>query len=545
MRHTKGKKIGLMIFIITAFLAIPIATVYAQDAMKGDPVIECVASKLILPEKQEISTEETSFGTFILCLNVELKATKHYATDITATLRFKNRERLAAEETLTGEQNNPEIVQKQAHWDSLKRGTAEKTQQPFEITGFQHLPEEIEFELDVTYRNPNDEELYATTLSIIPGIPDTTIQIDSVTNPPDAYKGNTVPITIKVTNIGTEAAFGLFIGVTVRSIEAGARSLPYVNTLQPGGIELSSSYSFLDIFDYYVPQEQVTVTYHIPCTGYSNGAMNIGKWKIVEIEAYAYNAPSVVLYENNALIAHPNFQVNTKAKSAGQHAVFIYYLWNSGGAGDNWGGTNPKPWLVDGNGDGNRAAGLSRFAITDIIPVTFNMIFAYDNPTWDLPSSCDDAGEMFDHGDVYVGSQLHTVYPLGTWNERDDDLSRYNCGFDILIMAAGRNAGEASGLANSNRAFVAKAGPSTSTAFWERNIDGVIQHEVSHLFDCKDYPEHSATPCIMFYKWTFWPEDYLHEVSVWPFARQYPYWCSVCQAKFDANWNRFSVVSNN
>lgn len=145
------------------------------------------------------------------------------------------------------------------------------------------------------------------------------------------------------------------------------------------------------------------------------------------------------------------------------------------------------------------------------------------------------------HGQAYVGSQLNTAYVDGTWH-LTSMLSRKNCGFDILILAAGRNAGEASRLAYFNRAFVAKAGPSTFAINWKRNIDGVIQHEVAHLFGTKDYPEHSATACIMYYS-SSWPwADYLHEVSILPGAQQYPYWCSECQAKFNANWDRFNTV---
>jgi len=77
----------------------------------------------------------------------------------------------------------------------------------------------------------------------------------------------------------------------------------------------------------------------------------------------------------------------------------------------------------------------------------------------------------------------------------------------------------------------------------KKNIDGVAQHEVSHLFKCEDYADHSGTKCIMYYNQT-WPwVDYLHEVSILPWAQQYPYWCTECQAKFDVNWNRFSAVA--
>lgn len=77
LRHTKGKKFGLMIFIIAAFLAIPIATAYAQNAMKGDPVIVCVSSELILSEEQVTNIGNTSYGDIIFYLEIQLKATRH------------------------------------------------------------------------------------------------------------------------------------------------------------------------------------------------------------------------------------------------------------------------------------------------------------------------------------------------------------------------------------------------------------------------------------------------------------------------------------
>ncbi|MHA1556824.1 MAG: hypothetical protein ACTSPM_07805 [Candidatus Heimdallarchaeota archaeon] len=46
MKHTKGKKIGLMIFMLTIFAVIPITKVIAEAVKVGDPAIEYVSNSL-------------------------------------------------------------------------------------------------------------------------------------------------------------------------------------------------------------------------------------------------------------------------------------------------------------------------------------------------------------------------------------------------------------------------------------------------------------------------------------------------------------------
>ncbi len=320
-----------MIFIIAAFLAIPIATAYAQTAMKGDPVIVCVSSELILSEERTTSIEDASYGDIIFYLDVQLTTVEHFASSVNATLRFKDSANLAVEQTMTGEKNDPEILRDQTNWNTIKRGIATSALLPFTITGFQRLPEKIEFELDVTYRNPNDQGIYSTTLSFFPWIPDTTVEILSISNPPNKPKGDSVPISITIKNTGNEYALGLTVNVRVISIGAGPSAImPYENT--GGSIVLQSSQVVSE--DFIAPQSQVTKTYNIPCYGFSNGAMNLGIWKIIRVEAFAYNSPTDIVYENDLIISDPEFSVTAKAKSNGPHALFIYYLWNSGGAGD-------------------------------------------------------------------------------------------------------------------------------------------------------------------------------------------------------------------
>ncbi len=547
MRHTKGKKIGLMIFIIAAFLAIPIATAYAQDAMKGDPVIKCVSSELILSEEQVTNIEDASYGDIIFYLEIQLKATRHYASNVNATLRFKDRASLAVEQTMTGEKNDPKILLNQANWNSIERGEAKYSLLPFEITGFQRLPEKMEVELDVTYRNPNDEEIYSTTLSIIPDLPDTTISIlsTSFTNPPDKPKGDDIPISFILKNTGSETGYGLSIDVIVKSIGIpNYPTLPYKN--DAGIIELRSSviWIFFDI----APQEEKLVDYDIPCTGYTNGAMNLGKWKIIRVEVYCYNSPSVILYEDHCYIADPYFEVEKKAQGAGPHAVFAYYLWNSGGNGDNWEGANPRNILL--NGYGNVKAGLWRFSQSSSnIPELLNIVLATDDGSWNIPSTYHKISELRPHGLAYIEQQLDVEnYELYT---NDDRTDLYNCGFDIFIMAAGRR-GNVAGSRLGNNVVVCKWRPGLpyTDEKWKSNIDGVIQHEVSHIFGCLDVADgHAEISCIMAYwqNWIGWPISYLYEYMTIGTGRQTNNWCTDtgtygCQTAFTTNWARFYTI---
>jgi len=547
MKHTKGKKFGLMLFIIAAFLTIPIATAYAQNAMKGDPVIVCVSSELILSKERTTSTEDASYGDIIFYLDVQLTTVEHFASSVNATLRFKNSASLAVEQTMNGKKNDPKILRNQTIWNTIKRGIATSAVQPFEIAGFQRLPEKIEVELDVVYRNPNDEEIYSTTLSIIPDLPDTTISIlsTSFTNPPDTPKGDDVPISFILKNTGSETGYGLSIDLIVKSIETEVPSgdFPYRN--DAGVIELRSSviWIFFDI----APQEEKLIDYDIPCTGYTNGAMNLGKWKIIRVEVYCYNSPSVILYEDHCYIADPYFEVEEKAQGAGPHAVFAYYLWNSGGNGGNWEGANPRNILL--NGYGNVKAGLWRFSQSSSnIPELLNIVLATDDDSWNIPSAYDDIGEFRPHGLAYIEQQLNVEnYELYI---RGDHTDLYNCGFDIFIMAVGRK-GDLAGTRKGNNVVVCKwrTGLPYTDEKWKANIDGLIQHEVSHLFECYDVVDgHPETPCIMAY-WTNWgwPISYLYEYMTWGTGRQTNNWCTGtgtfgCQTAFNTYWDRYYTI---
>jgi hypothetical protein len=220
------------------------------------------------------------------------------------------------------------------------------------------------------------------------------------------------------------------------------------------------------------------------------------------------------------------------------HPVFIYYLWNSYGTGDDWNGDNPKPYFMDGHGD--VLAGLHRFqSYGSNIPVAFKMIICYDDSTWSIPSSYD-ASQMFQDGKEYVGDQLNSLDD--EWDDQPSGVSVYNCGFDVLLMAAGRDTNGIHGQAESNRAIVFMAGSKTDPEDWKVNIDGVTQHEIAHIFGCKDVEQgHTMTQCIMCYRRRRYYQ--FEECSYW-WCYQVDYWCTHsgsdhCQYQFDNNWDMF------
>lgn len=389
-------------------------------------------------------------------------------------------------------------------------------------------------------------------MSIIPGIPDTTITIEEISNPPDKPKGDHIPITtFKVKNAGSEPAVGLVIEFKVKSIGAGNYlTVPFRN--YAGNIVLHSSKEVLGIFEYIAPQQIIEFTYNIPSYGYTNGAMNLGIWKIVEVKAYAYNSPVVVKGENdpNPIISNPEFKVTAKSQFNGPHAVFIYYLWNSGGAGFDWGGDNPKNYFV--NGYGSVKAGLWRFSTFDSnIPVLINPIIACDDPTWSIPTGMDTSAEFRANGETHIEG----VDRLNTeWYPTNGLTHRYNCGFDIILMCAGRSA-DVAGTAGGNIALANKCRPGMpDNSAWRDNIDGTVQHEVSHLFGCNDVVDgHDTTECIMAYYgfqfgfgYIFITHIHEHDVTQWTFPTNN--WCTHtgvdnCQYQFLDNWNQYHTIA--
>ncbi len=530
--------------MLAIFALIPITSVIAEAVKVGDPAIEYVSSKLRVPEEiQKLSANETVTDA-VYYLDVELQTTRRMAAYVNGTLSFRENLRDYGMESGIRLNRNLSITKDFSVWSSLSVAEVKTTTTPFVITGLNSIPEKMVFVLELNSTNPYDEKAYSETIEFTVLTSLTTIDITTIMSPSDQYKGIQVPINIYIKNTGPYATSGYVTShVRVTSTKAGRTNDPFENTNGP--IVLIDVKTFSLTIN---PNQIKSVYFKIDYSGYSNRAMNIGEWKISRVTIDTGNAWDDVDedYANfGQHISDPYYEVLNRPKTMQAHPVFMYFLWNSGGTGADWGGTNPKPWIINGNGDGDVSAGLWRFGtVASNIPVVFNIIFCYEDSSWSIPLSCGKSSEMFDHGEDYVGDQLNTCFPDGTWKESGAYLCRDNCGFDILLMVAGRSGGwDAMGLAQSNRAIVCKDGKSTSTIYWKRNIDGVAQHEISHLFGCEDYPPHPRTPCIMYYS-ASWPwADYVHEKSILSWAQQYPYWCSDCQAFFDSNWDRFSSVN--
>ncbi len=552
-----GKKAGLTVFIMIVFLAIPIVTSSAQNAMKGDPVIVCASSELILSkERRTANTEKDSYGNIILFLDVQLKAMKHFTSTVNATLRFKDSASLAVEQTMTGEKNDPKILRDRTTWSAMKRGKAQSALRPFTITGFQRLPEKIAFELDVTYRNPNDQEIYSTTLSIIPWIPDTTIDIIGISNPPDKYKGEQIPISITIKNEGSYNAYGIAFWIKIRSYRAGSdtynwKSYGYENSA--GKIELTQIYLFSDIL---APgaQKKYNVNFNY---AHTNGAMNVGEWDIIEVAAQAYNSDYDVVSEGDPVFVDPRFKVKTKSLGNGPHAVFIYYLWEDASTPSpskltNW-PENPRPYF-EHTTYGSVKAGLYMFEKqynqrTDNY-IDHKMIICKDDASLSIGAHVDTCSEIYSVGIARAGSVLNTK--SGSWSETYV-LDTENCGFDILLIVAYEAADHMGQKFDKNCAVICAGNTKAATYIdWKYNIDGIVQHELGHIFNCKDCGTygHLCIKCIMVYRFNtiFDWDNYLFERFALPtwFGNHDPtnQWCTdsnsnCCTHHFQDNWHIF------
>ncbi len=531
-----------MIFMLTIFTLIPITSVIAEAVKMGDPSIEHVSSQLRVPEEMQKLSANDTVTDAIYYLDVELLATKRMAANVNGTLSFKDDLRDYGMANGYRLNRNLSITNDFGVWADMNTKESKTTISPFIIEGLNNIPEKITFILELTSINPNDELEYSKTIEFVVTTFQTEIDILSISSPGDYYKGYQVPINMYIKNVRSYYATSGYvtIQVKIRSIEAGETGDEY--EIYDGGLtplELTDTKTFSVTIQ---PLETKLIRFKIDFSGYSNGAMNIGEWKIAQVYVDAGNAHDTVDEGDsdfNQHISDPNYRIHKRPKSMQPHPVFVYYMWNSGGSGDDWGGTNPLPWIIDGNGDGSVSAGLWRFNTYDSnIPVRFNMIICVDDPTWDIPSTLSDSRNILTNGKNHVANVLNIVG--NTWLGSTYYLKSRNCGFDILLMAAGRSATYAAGLGPENTAIVCKSGPATLNIDWKKNIDGLAQHEVSHLFGCLDYnpPDgHPKTDCIMFYNW--W-KNCIYEMCYNAFIKkQTPNWCDHCQTIFDTNWDRF------
>ncbi len=535
----RNRKTILLVLVVTVFFMLPVSAILAENSQKGDPEVVVVSAELKVPEEmQKLSGNET-ISDAVYYLNVKLEATKQFAQYINGTVSFK--ENLRDYKLINGihVNENLTISNNFAVWSDMQINDRKEAGSPFVIVGLNYLPEKITFVLELTSVNPYDEVAYSQIVEFSVLTDSASIDITSISNPAEYYKGYKVPVTVYVKNTGDETISGYAtIYVSVKSIQAEGSSLAFKN--DDGSIILTDVKTFSATIN---PGQTKSFFFQIDYCDYSNGAMNVGEWKISQVLVVIGSAVDIVHESHpdfNQHISDPYYNIHARTKGMQPHPVFIYYLWNSGGTGDDWGGTNPKPYFMDGYG--NKLAGLHRFQnYGSNIPVTFKMIICYDDSTWSIPSGYDD-DEMFGDGKTYAGDQLKSI--CDEWRDTPYHISVYNCGFDILLMAAGRNSGGHEGMALFNRAIIFMSGSITHNMYWQRNIDGVAQHEISHIFGCKDVEDgHSITKCIMVYR-PFFPLYYQFEVCIWTWCYQLDYWCTIsdgnhCQDEFDDHWDIF------
>ena len=131
-----------------------------------------------------------------------------------------------------------------------------------------------------------------------------------------------------------------------------------------------------------------------------------------------------------------------------------------------------------------------------------------------------------------------------------------NCGFDLLLIVGLKNTDHMGQAYGANCAVLCKSGVSTRGTHWKYNIDGCVQHCISHNFGCYDHQvngliKHPFIKCIMVYRFynIFNWDNYLFEKLAW----QYWFgcindptnlWCSstnnyCCIPEFQDSWNQF------
>ncbi|MHA1435751.1 MAG: DUF2341 domain-containing protein [Candidatus Heimdallarchaeota archaeon] len=287
-----------------------------------------------------------------------------------------------------------------------------------------------------------------------------------------------------------------------------------------------------------LPGESWTFSVYIDYEGYSNGALNIGEWKIRFMKIRDSDGATVL-----ETLSINDFYVKMKDRNEGLHSIFIYYLWNSGGSGETFEGNDPKNYFEDGSGICQ--GGLFRFKDPNIVPVTFNMTISYNNPTWDIPTTgLDDESDVKAHGMAKAALDLD-LYD-GKWWESDYTSLR-NCGFDVLMMGAARDFtgwDARMGVSSQHVYCFFKSGASTTPTFFHRNIDGCVQHQFSNFFQAVQSDDHfAATWCINnWYIWLLY--DGLHEVNLKGYNPQVMHsFCDDCYEKIDENWAWFYHVT--
>jgi len=381
-----------------------------------------------------------------------------------------------------------------------------------------------------------DEEILETPIEIL------SIELlcyNSTSGNYEINKGEKIPIKIYIKNNGLSTIHIKSISWQCESVHAGSGSdftIAYRNAAGP--IILEGTQNIIADLS---PGETRYLYSFINFQGYPNGAMNLGEWILNKISVSASNAPTA-----HYIPIINTYYVIPKAKMDGPHAVFLYYLWNSAGPGETFGTENPRDYFEEGYG--NRKAGFFAFRDPTNVPVTFDFIICWDENSWEIEDGLIDETEINLRGRNYASSLLNI---LGTSGWRDSSYTNpFNCGFDFLIMGAARSH-DTMGVSIANSYTFFKAGRSTHPLYWKENIDGCVEHQLSHLFGCRSGESHDSECCVNAFDIRLqWPPiwDYLHEYLYFLGLHLYNpvsthILCDSCDWWINSNWDRFYKIT--
>ena len=167
--------------------------------------------------------------------------------------------------------------------------------------------------------------------------------------------------------------------------------------------------------------------------------------------------------------------------------------------------------------------------------------------------------ELYNRAKTYMGTKLNTR--SGIWKNKKA-LEVDNCGFDILLALAYRDADHVGQAWGKNSAVCCAANtPAVWMIDWKLNIDGLVQHEISHLFGCYDRYDresgilyHPDEDCIMFYYYFAldnWGNCLFEKIRANNgYNNPTNQWCTCesaqydCTDEFEDNWNQYYKPDN-
>jgi hypothetical protein len=510
MKISRNDTLRFVFLFLTIIIISPFTTIIAKEIELDDPSIVFADAKLKIHPKIKSKNNCIDPKEIIFLLEVKLKATKYSISKVNGKLFFSNDSTYFYEYPKKPFFNHqPIIIKDIARWNTLKRGIAKKSEKAFKIQGLNTRTDKISFRLEIEYQNSFSQSNYSKTINFTLFIPQTQISITNVSYSNSIPKGKIIPVDITVYNHGPYEANMIALGANILSKKAKGSSLPYRNA--NGAVNFVEAELYLENIP--VGQSKtftLSINFkHTIC------ALNVGDWEM-NVAAQAGNSE---LYE---VPIDYDFQVIPR--TSGRPAVFIYYLWNNE-LPYPW-PENPKKYIINDINFGKVHAGLHQFRNYNF----FDLIFCRDDDSWEIPFGAQNylpTSELVDRGEEWVGQTLNILG--GKWIRENRGINVNNCGYDILLLAAARNS-DHMGVAISNVAFLCKSGKSTIPAQWKNNIDGVAQHEISHIFGCHDAPPHSLDVCIMVYSKSDITKDHLFEYHFCFFNKHATnIWCKNCK----------------